>query len=239
MTRNQTRAILQGARMALPCLGGRLHAEAWDAFENLYAALDRREPRICDIASAYVELIELHGDVRRAMEGETLPVAVPLRAILAERATVSALRAVAEDSWDHAVESDAFLRRLAPDLMFDLTVDVGLPPARTAFAGRWLVEPHPAVTLRDDGVESYCGVAQTRPDGVAVYRAYLDPHVPGRLDRYGDLAAVAAVLPADIVRRAATTVVREFNRQAWLRAFNEDRERIRQQWLHRDRAPSP
>jgi hypothetical protein len=147
---------------------------------------------------------------------------------------VCAFRAVARDSWDDAAEAETYLRRLAPDLMFELSVDIG-QPAPANFTGRWLVEPHPATARRERQPDSYCGVAQTGQGRVIVYLADLDDRLPGRLDEYDDLAAAARALPEHVLRRATAAVVREFNRQAWLGQFGERRERVRQEWIRDSR----
>jgi hypothetical protein len=234
------RAVLQGARMALPFLTGPPGAEARDAVENLSAALDRGERRIRAMAGTYLALLELRKDAVVKVEGDDAPgdsarPSIPEPSVLAEQAIEHALRAVTRADWDHVAEAETYLRRLAPDLMFDLTVEVGQPPAPITFAGRWLVEPDPATTRREDDRHSYCGVAETRPGPVAVYHGYLDGCRPARLDRYDDLAAAADALPVRIVRRASTAVIREFNRQAWLRDFRQERERVRQEWLRESR----
>jgi hypothetical protein len=221
---NQIRAILHGARMALPYLTGRAYNEARDAIENLYAVLDRRAPQIRDAAANYVSLMELRSEVRAAMESGGMCAPIPVRAVLAERAVVCAFRAVAHNSWDDAAEAEAYLRRLAPDLMFELSVDIG-QPAPVTFTGRWLVEPQPVTDRQERRPDAYCGVAQTSDGRVVVYLADLDDQLPGRLDEYADLAAAARALPGHLTRRATAAVVREFNRQAWLRRNGDRRER--------------
>jgi hypothetical protein len=214
--------------LALPYLTGRAHTEAKDAIENLFAVLERRAPQIGDAAANYVSLMELRSEVRAAMQSGGMSAPVPVRAVLAERSVVCALRAVARDNWDDEVEAETYLRRLSPDLMFELSVDIG-QPARANFTGRWLVEPHPATGRRERQPDSYCGVAQTRRGSVIVYLADLDERLPGRLDEYDDLAAAAKTLPDRVVRRATAAVVREFNRQTWLREFGGRRERDRRE----------
>jgi hypothetical protein len=264
MTRNQMRAILQGARMALPYLAGHPRAEAMDAIENLDAALERGERRIRATAANYAELVGLRIEARIAMEsagqseqgtagpgaadpddadsgvaasGAVAPdagrseVTGPPRPVLAEWAVVHALHALARADWDHVAESEAYLRRIAPDLMFEITVPVGQPPVPTTFAGRWLVPPDPATARRGGGLGSYRGVAETRQGHILVYVADVAGRRPAHLEEYADLAAAAGVLPAAVLRQASAAVIREFNRQAWLRDFNERRERVRQAWL--------
>jgi hypothetical protein len=223
---NQIRAVLHGARMALPYLVGRACNEARDAVENLLAVLERRPSQIRDAAANYVSLMELRSEVRAAMSSGGMSSPIPVRAVLAERAVVSAFRAVAHDSWDEAAKAERYLRQLAPDLMFELSIDVG-QPARAGFTGRWLVEPDPAAAGREGRPDSYCGVAQTSQGRVVVYLPDLDHALPGRLDEYDDLAAAAEALPEPLIRRATAAVVREFNRQAWLRRFGERREPAR------------
>ncbi|MGC9668427.1 hypothetical protein ACNTMW_17950 [Planosporangium sp. 12N6] len=218
MNSDQVRAVLQGARLALPYLTGRAHREARDAIENLFAVLERRAPQIRDAAANYVSLMELRSEVRAAMQSGGMIAPIPVRAMLAERAVVCAFRAVARDNWHDAAEAETWLRRLSPDLMFELSIDIG-QPAPATFTGRWLVEPHPAAQRREGQPDSYCGVAQTDRGSVIVYLADLDERLPGRLDEYDDLAAAAKALPDHIVLRATAAVVREFNRQAWLRQF--------------------
>jgi hypothetical protein len=234
VNRDQIRAVLHGARLALPYLTGRAHAEARDAVENLFAVLERRAPQIREAAANYVSLMELRSEVRAAMAGGGMSCPMPVRAVLAERAVVCAFRAVARDCWDDAVEAETYLRRLAPDLMFELSVDIG-QPAPANFTGRWLVEPPPATARREPQPDSYCGVAQTSQGRVIVYLADLDDRLPGRLDEYDDLAAAARVLPEHVLRRATTAVVREFNRQTWLRRFVEHRDRARQEQIRDSR----
>lgn len=218
MNSNQIRAVLHGARTALPYLTGRVHNEARDAIENLFAVLDRCAPQIRDAAANYVALMELRSEVRAAMECGGMTPPVPVRAVLAERAVVCALEAVARDSWHDAAEADRYLRRLAPDLMFELAVDIGLPePA--VLTGRWLVEPPPPAARREGQPDTYFGVAQTGHGRVVVYLADHDSRCPGRLTEYADLAAAAAVLPEQVTRRAAAAIVREHSRQEWLRRF--------------------
>jgi hypothetical protein len=213
--------------MALPYLTGRAHTEARDAVDNLFAVLERRAPQIRDAAANYVSLMELRSEVRAAMESGGMSSPIPVRAVVAERAVVCAFRAVANNSWDDAAEAETYLRRLAPDLMFELSVDIG-QPAPANFTGRWLVEPYPAAARREGQPDSYCGVAQTSEGHVIVYLADLDERLPGRLDEYDDLAAAAGALPGHVLRWATTAVVREFNRQAWLREYGERLERVRQ-----------
>jgi hypothetical protein len=220
--------------MALPYLTGRAYTEARDAVDNLFAVLERRAPQIREAAANYVSLMELRSEVRAAMESDGMCSPIPVRAVLAERAVVCAFWAVARNSWDDAAEAESYLRRLAPDLMFELSVDIGRP-APVNFTGRWLVEPHPATARREGDPDSYCGVALTRQGRVIVYLADLDDRLPGRLDEYDDLAAAAKALPVHVLRRATAAVVREFNRQAWLREFSERRERVRQESIRDSR----
>jgi hypothetical protein len=227
---NQIRAVLHGARTALPYLTGRAYSEARDAVENLFAVLERRAPQIRDAAANYVSLMELRSEVRAAMESGGMNSPIPVRAVLAERAVICAFRAVARESWHDAAEAETYLRRLAPDLMFALSVDIG-QPAPVSFTGRWLVEPQAAAARRNGRPDSCCGVAQTNEGRVIVYLADLDGRLPGRLDEYEDLATAARALPEHVTRRATAAVVREFNRQAWLRQFSERRERTRQEWI--------
>jgi hypothetical protein len=177
--------------------------------------------------------MELRSEVRAAMEGGGMSSPIPVRAVLAERAVISAFRAVARDSWDDAAEADTYLRRLAPDLMFELSIDIG-QPAPVSFTGQWLVEPRPAAARREGRPDSYCGVARTSRGRVIVYLADLDDRLPGRLDEYDDLAAAAKALPEHVIRRATAAMVREFNRQAWLRRFTQRRERIRPEWTRQE-----
>jgi hypothetical protein len=253
MTRNQMRAILQGARMALPYLAGHPRAEAMDAVENLDAALARGERCIRATAANYAELMGLRIEARIAMESAGQPDPGPVsaesggpdagrpdaagtpRPVLAEWAVVHALHALARADWDHVAESEAYLRRIAPDLMFEITVPVGQPPVPTTFAGRWLLPPDPAAARRRGGLGSYRGVAETRQGHILVYIADIEGRRPAHLEEYADLAAAARVLPAAVLRRASAAVIREFNRQAWLRDFNERRERVRQAWLQDSR----
>jgi hypothetical protein len=221
---NQIRAVLHGARMALPYLAGRAYNEARDAVDNLLAVLERRPSQIRDAAANYVSLMELRSEVRAAMSSGGMSSPIPVRTVQAERAVVSAFRAVSHDSWDEAVKADRYLRQLAPDLMFELSVDIG-QPARADFTGWWLVEPYPATARREGRPDSCCGVAQTRQGRVVVYLADLDRRLPGRLDEYEDLAAAAKALPEHLIRRASAAVVREFNRQEWLRRYGERRQR--------------
>ncbi|GAA1824431.1 hypothetical protein HC028_24795 [Planosporangium flavigriseum] len=214
--------------MGLPYLTGRAYNEARDAVENLFAVLERRAPQIRDAAANYVSLMELRSEVRVAMESRGMGAPIPVRAVLAERAVISAFRAVARDSWDDAAESENCLRRLAPDLMFDLSIDIG-QPAPVSFTGRWLLEPRPAAARREGQPDSYCGVAQTRGGRIIVYLADLDSRLPGRLDEYDDLAAAARALPAHLTRQLTASVVCEFNRQMWLRQHGERRELMRQE----------
>ncbi|NJC70519.1 hypothetical protein HC031_12465 [Planosporangium thailandense] len=224
MNRNQIRAVLHGARAALPYLTGRVYNEARDAIENLFAVLERRAPQVRDAAANYVALMELRSEVRAAMESGGLTPPIPVRAVLAERAVVCTLRAVAHDSWDDAADADRYLRRLAPDLMFELTVDMG-PASPAAFTGRWLVEPPPPAARREGQPETYCGVAQLGHGRVLVYLADLDDRLPGWLAEFDDLAAAAEILPAHVTRYAAAAIVREHNRQEWLRRFARAPER--------------
>ena len=63
------------------------------------------------------------------------------------------------------------------------------------------------------------GVAVLAGERIAVYVAHLDDSRPARLDEYDDLAAAATVMTAEVTRSAGAAVVREFNRQAWLRPY--------------------
>jgi len=185
MNREQMLAVLHGARLALPHLPDRSAAERWSAVvaeigSHLSGGDLEGAKTAAGLAGRRIEIDERFGE--RSTQPEP--------AVLAIQALKHTFRALADEDWEQAAQSEECLRRLSPDLMYAIAGDL---------VGRWLVEP----------AEGTVGVAVTRSGKVVVSRG-------GALDEYDDLAAAAKDLPVDVVRRAADSVVREFNRQAWI-----------------------
>jgi hypothetical protein len=201
MNRVQMLAVLHGARLALPHLADRSAAERWSTvvaeIDGQLSAGDVPAAKTsAGLAGRRVEIDERFGD-RSARPGDRAvrPEDRPARsepAVLVAQVLKYTFRAIADADWEQAARAEESLRRLSPDLMYEITGEV---------VGQWLVEPG----------EGSVGVAATRSGKIVVSRE-------GRLDEYDDLAAAANELPADVVRRAADAVVREFNRQAWIKA---------------------
>ncbi len=215
MNREQMLAVLHGARLALPHLPDRSAIEGWAA---VVAEIDSHlssgdlagAKTAAGLAGRRIEIDERFGD-RSARQGDrppapedpaaaapedpaTGPGERPARSeqeVLVAQVLKYTFRAIADGDWEQAMQSEECLRRLSPDLMYPIAGDL---------VGRWLVEP----------AEGTVGVAVTRSGKVVVSRE-------GALDEYDDLAAAAKDLPVDVVRRAADSVVREFNRKAWIK----------------------
>jgi len=186
MNREQMVAVLQGARLALPHLPDRSAAERWS---TVVAEIDSHLSG-GDVAGAKTAA----GLAGRRIEiderfGDRSTRSEPV-ALVGEVLKYT-FRAIADADWGQAARAEESLRQLSPDLMYEIGGDV---------AGRWLVEPGSGPV----------GVATTRAGKIVVARA------GAGLDEYDDLAAAAKDLPVDVVRRAADSVVREFNRQAWI-----------------------
>jgi hypothetical protein len=188
MNREQMLAVLDGAHLALPHLPDRSAADRWSAVvaeidSHLSSGDVAGAKTAAGLAGRRVEIDERFGDRATRSEPEAL----------VGQVLKHTFRALADDDWEQAARSEECLRRLSPDLGYEISVD------GQNFAGRWLVEP----------AEGRVGVAATRSGKVAVLRE-------GQLDEYDDLAAAAKDLPVDVVRQAADQLVREFNRQAWI-----------------------
>jgi hypothetical protein len=188
----QMPAVLHGARLALPHLPDRPAAERWSVvaaeIDSQLSAGDLAAARTAaGLAGRRIEIDERFGD-RSTRPGDR---STPLVAQVLKHT----FRAIADADWEQAERAEESLRRLSPDLMYEITVDPG-----QTFAGRWLVEP----------AEGSVGVAATRSGKIVVSRAGT------ALENYDDLAAAAKDLPTDVVRQAADRLVREFNRAAWL-----------------------
>jgi hypothetical protein len=200
MNREQMLAVLYGARLALPHLPDRSAAERWSA---VVAEIDGHlsggdvegAKSAAGLAGRRVEIDERFGDRSAgSSSGPEEQLARSEQAVLVARVLKHTFRAIAEADWEQAARSEECLRRLSPDLGYEISVD------GRDFAGRWLVEP----------AEGRVGVATTRSGKIVVARA------GGGLDEYDDLAAAAKDLPVEVVRQAADRLVREFNRQAWI-----------------------
>jgi hypothetical protein len=207
MNREQMLAVLHGARLALPHLPDRSAAERWSAVvmeidSHLSGGDLEGAKTAAGLAGRRIEIGERFGDRSTRPEAqpagpEELPeerAARSEQAVLVAQVLKHTFRAIADGDWEQAARSEECLRRLSPDLGYEISVD------GQDFAGRWLVEP----------VEGRVGVAATRSGKIVVARA------GAGLDEYDDLAAAAKDLPADVVRQAADRLVREFNRQAWI-----------------------
>ena len=91
----------------------------------------------------------------------------------------------------------------------EICVEVGEPPVRTVFTGRWLVRPEPGLTGTADTRfygDAYFGVAITGRGRFAVYVAYAGGKWPSRLVDYDSLGEVK---PADIAAMAAAELGRD------------------------------
>jgi hypothetical protein len=197
MNREQMLAVLYGARLALPHLPDRSTAERWSAvvteIDSHLADGDLEGAKAAaGLAGRRIEIDERFGDRSTGPEERS---ARPEQAVLVAQVLKHTFRAIADADWEQAARSEECLRRLSPDLGYEISVDGG------DFAGRWLVEP----------AEGRVGVAATRSGKVVVVRA------GAGLDEYDDLAAAAKDLPTDVVRQAADRLVREFNRGAWIK----------------------
>jgi hypothetical protein len=219
MTRDQMLAILDGARLALPHVTDQRAVTLWrEAVAKVDSDLRQGGPASTSATLAWrqIEIEERFGRGAAASE----------RTRLAARVLLHAFRAISDEAWEHAARSEGYLRRLSPDLTYEITVPTGKPPEPVTFSGRWLVAPDPSAAELDDGAPAgedgptaYRGIAVTAGERIVVYTGYLDENWPARLDEYPDLNAAATRTPADDVRRAGAAVVREFNRQAWLRPY--------------------
>jgi hypothetical protein len=98
--------------------------------------------------------------------------------------------------------------------MQEITVEIGQPPVKVGFVGRWLLEPHPDQPHASErGV--YYGVALTKRGRIAVWSGYIISPPNAMLADYGSLEEAAqAVLPRDLAEIAADRLTTD-DRVVW------------------------
>lgn len=87
--------------------------------------------------------------------------------------------------------------------MEEIVLDVGRPPVRVGFIGRWLLAPD-REAARHNPAGMYFGIAVTKRGRIAVYAAHATGAIPPTLDDFDSLdEAEAAGIPTSVTAVAA------------------------------------
>lgn len=98
--------------------------------------------------------------------------------------------------------------------MSEITVEVGDPPAKVGFIGRWLIEPDPG---RHTLGGMYYGVALTQRGRIAVYAAHAARALRAALNDFDSLseAEKSGALPSEAASVAAGRLATTEDRVIW------------------------